>query len=76
MRKQGSTFDIVIRNREHLMALIHFAHSKIHQNSDPEVKVFRSYKWLSLKMKVSWESWLRNKKMAELIKEAIYQTLV
>ena len=72
VRKIGSTFDLVIRNREHLMALLHFMHRNMYKKCDPEAKLFRSYKWLSLKMKMSYECWLRNIKLSGLIEGAIY----
>ena len=76
MRKNGATFDLVIRNRDHLMALIHFMHRHFYEDSDPESELFKSYKWLSLKMKVSYESWIRQKKIPTLIEEAIHLTLI
>ena len=75
-RNKHTTFDLVIRNRNHLMALIHFVHTNAHKKIDPEGKLFNTYKWCAFKMKLSYESWLRQIKLLDLIKGAIFKTLV
>ena len=44
-RKNGTTFDIVIKDRINMMALIHFLHKNIYIEIDPEAKLFVTYKW-------------------------------
>ena len=59
-----------------MMALIHFLHRNIFFEIDPEAKLFATYKWQAIKMKLSYESWARRLKLAELFKQAIFNTLV
>ena len=75
-RKNGTTFDIVIKDRTKMMVLLHFLHRKVYSKIDPEAKLFSSYKWHAIKMKLSFETWVRKIKLPDLFKHAIFKTLV
>ena len=60
VRKNGTTFDLVIRNTHNLLALIHVIHQKIYHPPDNTFLCF--YKLLKFKMKLSFEAWDRKLK--------------
>ena len=48
VRPCGTTFDLVVKDSEHLLALIHLVHRNIHRSSSS----VHMYKLMMLKMKV------------------------
>ena len=58
------------------MALLLFIHKKVYSHIDPSAKLFSTYKWASLKMKLSYESHIRDCNMKDVVKNAILHTLV
>lgn len=67
----GATFDLVIRDAEHLFALIHLVHRNIHKTPKP----LHSYKRMKLQMKIQWSMLERKCTMAQIFKDAIYRTI-
>ena len=43
-KKDGLTFDLVIKNKDAIMAFIHVVHRHINMEFDPDGKLFSSYK--------------------------------
>ena len=55
-RHSGTTFDLVIRNTDHLMSLIQYIHKYVYKTNDKDDNLFL-YKRLKIKMKISFEAW-------------------
>ena len=64
LRTNGTTFDLVVKNMEQLMALLHFLHRNVYKTE--EADQLHLYKLLKFKMKLGFEMWNRRLKMAEL----------
>lgn len=57
LRRNGTTFDLVVKDMGQLMALIHFVHRQVYQTGNS--RELRLYKMLKFKMKLGFETWNR-----------------
>ena len=61
-KKNGTTFDLVIKNMNNLMAFIHVLHRSVYKTSTS--RQLHLYKMHKFRMKMEFESWNRGLTMA------------
>ena len=80
MKKNGTTLDLVIPNGPHCLSLIHVVHNHLYKDvkvsEEDRLKIFMEYQHLKIKMKLAYESWMKNISLGELIQRAVFKTLV
>ena len=75
LRKNGATFDLVVKDMAQLMALIHFVHRSVHKSANSR-DVVHLYKLQKLRMKLGFEMWNRRLRLAEVFEQAVQSTLI
>ena len=73
LRKNKTTFDLVIKDQHELMAFIHVVYRHLYQPKDSRFLAF--YRILKFKMKVAYEAWMSRISIKDLFLRAIFKTL-